>query len=115
MGISGAKGEPGESISPPTVVISPINQTVKENQSAVFQCSVSGNPKPTVTWLGASSAPLRSRDGRLEVRGVSLDDAGEYTCVGTNLLGTANQTAMMIVQGKFKGLISSLLRVIKCV
>ena len=115
MGIPGAKGEPGESVSPPTVVISPINQTVKENQSAVFQCSVSGNPKPTVTWLGASSAPLRSRDGRLEVRGVSLDDAGEYTCVGTNLLGTENQTAMMIVQGKFKVLISSLLRVIKCV
>ena len=86
MGISGAKGEPGESISPPTVVISPINQTVKENQSAVFQCSVSGNPKPIVTWLGASSAPLRSRDGRIQVGGVSLDDAGEYTSVGTNLL-----------------------------
>ena len=34
-GIPGAKGEPGESISAPTVVISPMTQTVKENQSAV--------------------------------------------------------------------------------
>ena len=67
-GIPGTKGEPGESISTPAVVISPVNQTVRENQSAVFQCSVSGNPKPTVTWLGKSSAPLTSRDGRLEVR-----------------------------------------------
>ena len=98
-GTPGAKGEPGESISPPMVVISPMNQTVKENQTAVFQCSVSGNPKPSVTWLGANSAPLRSRDGRLEVRHVILDDAGQYTCVGRNLLGTANKIAMMIVEG----------------
>ena len=103
-GIPGTKGEPGESISPPMVVISPMNQTVKENQSAVFQCSVSGNPRPTLTWLGENSAPLKSRfrfdrDGRLEVRHATLDDAGEYTCVGRNLLGTADKTAMMIVQG----------------
>jgi len=103
-GIPGAKGEPGESISPPTVVISPMNQTVKENQSAVFQCSVSGNPSSTVTWLGENSAPLKSRfhfdrNGRLEVRGVALGDAGRYTCVGKNLLGTANKTAIMIVKG----------------
>ena len=103
-GIPGAKGEPGESISTPTVVIFPMNQTVIENQSAVFQCSVSGNPTPTLTWVRNSSAPLKShfhfdRDGRLEVRNVTLDDAGENTCVGSNLLGTANRTALMIVQG----------------
>ncbi|KAL9961353.1 hypothetical protein ACROYT_G030273 [Oculina patagonica] len=101
-GMPGAKGEPGESISPPTVVISPMKQTVKENQSAVFQCSISGNPKPTVTWLGANSPPLSGRfkiqDGRLEVRHVTLDDAGKYTCVARNLLGTANMTAVMIVE-----------------
>ena len=104
-GIPGTKGEPGESISPPKVVISPMNQRVKENQSAVFQCSVSGNPKPTVTWLGKRSGPLRSRDGRLEVRDLTLDDAGDYTCVGRNLLGSANQTTSLIVEGKFQGLI----------
>ena len=104
-GIPGTKGDPGESISPPTVVISPMNQRVKENQTAMFQCSVSGNPKPTVRWLGKSSAPLRSRDGRLQVRDVTLADAGNYTCVGRNLLGTANQTTSLIVEGKFQGLI----------
>ena len=110
-GIPGAKGKPGESISPPTVVISPMTQTVKENQSAVFQCSVTGNPKPTVTWkIAADGAPLTGRfgfdpEGRLEVRHVTLDDAGRYACVGRNLLGTANKSAMMIVEGKLKRLI----------
>ena len=102
-GIPGTKGEPGKSISPPTVVISPMNQTVKENQSAVFQCSVSGNPQPTVKWLGKGNAPIRSRDGRLEVRGLTLDDSGEYTCVGRNLLGSANQTTSLTVEGKLQG------------
>ena len=105
-GIPGIKGETGESISSPTVVISPMNQTVIENQSAVFQCSVSGNPKPTVAWLRAKGPPLRSRNGRLEVRQVTLDDAGDYTCVGRNLLGTANKTTGMIVRGNVKGLIA---------
>ena len=104
-GMPGAKGEPGESISPPRVVISPITQTVKENRSAVFQCSVTGNPKPIVTWLKADSAPLTGRfsfdsDGRLKVSRVTLDDAGKYTCVGRNLLGNENQTAVITVEGK---------------
>ena len=105
-GIPGVKGETGESISPPKVVISPMNQTVIENQSAVFQCSVSGNPKPTVTWLRAAGPLLRSLNGRLEVRQVTLDDTGEYTCVGRNVLGTANKTTGMIVTGNVKGLIA---------
>lgn len=42
-----------------------------------------------MTWLDESSTSLRNIDGRLEVRDVTLDDAGEYTCIGRNLRGTA--------------------------
>ena len=44
----GAKGEPGESISAPTVAVSPRKLTVNEGGSASFQCSASGNPEPAV-------------------------------------------------------------------
>ena len=106
-GVTGAKGESGASISLPAVAISPMRQTILGKHSAVFQCSVSGNPKPTVMWLRKGSTSLSSRDGRLEVRDATLDDSGKYTCVGRNVLGTANKTAILTVQGKFQFLANS--------
>lgn len=106
MGVPGPRGtpgairKPGEYYSPPKVVVSPMKQTIVEKHNAVFHCSVSGNPKPTVTWLDESGTSLRNIDGRLEVRDVTLDDAGEYTCIGRNLRGTASQTSILIVEGK---------------
>lgn len=98
-GIPGAKGEHGDSFQPPTLVISPMKHAITENQSAVFQCSVGGNPKPTITWLGKSGTPLRSMDGRLDVRHATFDDAGEYTCIGRNALGITSQTAFLTIIG----------------
>ena len=49
-GDMGAKGEPGESISAPVVVVSPKTLTVNEGGSASFQCSVSANPNPVTVW-----------------------------------------------------------------
>ena len=104
-GFPGAKGDPGESISMPTVVISPMKQTVRENQKAVFQCSATGNPQPTITWFRSDSSRWTDRfhskpDGRLEGRRVTLVDAGKYICVGKNLLGSTNKSALLIVEGK---------------
>ena len=106
-GILGAKGEPGDSFSSPTIVILPRKQlTIPEKHDAVFQCAAVGNPKPTITWLGKSGSPLRSQDGRLDLAQVNSDDAGEYTCIGRNLLGITSQTAILtVLQGKFHCLI----------
>ena len=49
-GMPGTRGEPGESISSPSVVVSPVTLTVNEGGSASFQCSESGNPEPAVVW-----------------------------------------------------------------
>ena len=38
-GMPGSKGEPGESISAPSVAVSPARSTVNESGSVKFQCS----------------------------------------------------------------------------
>ena len=111
-GLPGIQGEPGESIAPAAIVISPRVLTVRENQSAIFQCSSSGNPQPDVMWVppNVSSGKdlFRSRrDGELEIPHVVLQDAGNYTCIGKNDFGSANQSALLIVEGKFFSLLIS--------
>ena len=104
-GFPGTKGEPGESISIPTVVISPKELTVRENQNAVFQCSATGNPSPTVKWIEPTGSLWSDRvqlnpRGVLMVRHVTLADTGRYLCAATNMLGSANQSVSLTVEGK---------------
>ena len=54
-GMPGSKGEPGESISAPSVAVSPARSTINETGAAMFKCSVIGNPKPTVVWSKLNS------------------------------------------------------------
>ena len=106
-GFPGPKGEPGESISMPTVVISPKELTVRENQNAVFRCSATGNPSPTVKWI-ESTGSLWSDCVQLNprrvlmVRHVTRADTGRYICAATNMLGSANQSVSLTVESKLK-------------
>ncbi|XP_068698457.1 uncharacterized protein [Montipora foliosa] len=100
-GNPGAKGEPGESISAPTVVVSPAKLTVSESQSASFQCSVAGNPQPTVVWSRVNSQTEVSQSavsGRmLRLRNVKESDTGIYRCSATNILGKAHAESQLEV------------------
>jgi len=107
-GIPGIKGEPGESISAPKVTISPASQlTVNESNTAVFSCSVSGNPTANLTWTKMSGSLPSDRakvtsDGLLRIKDVRLEDAGKYRCMARNLLGNDEKVATLIVQSKPK-------------
>ena len=103
-GIPGTKGEPGESISAPVITVSPVKLTVNEKGIASFQCSVSGNPQPTITWSkrdGQSditqSAVLR---GTLLLQTVAGSDSGVYKCSASNILGQAEALVQLEVNGK---------------
>ena len=78
-GMPGTKGEPGESISVPVVSVSPATKTVNETGSTSFQCSASGNPKPTVVWSklenGSEITQSEVSGGGLHLKNVTENDA----------------------------------------
>ena len=104
-GIPGAKGEPGESISVPTVAVSPTKLTVNEGGTASFQCSAGGNPEPTVVWskLDKQSDIKQSSDsgGKLTLQSVTESTSGTYKCLASNILGRAEALVQLEVNGKF--------------
>ena len=103
-GMPGAKGEPGESISAPTVAVSPAKLTVNEGGSASFRCSATGNPEPAVAWSRVNSRSGLSQSAvsrqMLSFRNVKGSDAGIYRCSATNILGNAQGDTQLVVNGK---------------
>ena len=103
-GMPGAKGEPGESISAPTVAVSPALMTVNESGSASLQCSATGYPKPTTVWSKLESqSEIRQSvvsGGKLVLKNVKASDSGAYQCSAANILGQAQAQVQLVVNGK---------------
>ena len=104
LGTPGAKGQPGESISAPTVAVSPAKSTVNEGSSASFQCSATGNPEPVVMWSRVNSQSVLSQSavsgGIFRLRNVKADDSGIYRCSATNILGNGQEDTQLEVNGE---------------
>ena len=103
-GLPGSKGEPGESISVPAVAVSPARLTANETRSASFQCSVNGNPKPTVVWSKLSSQTKMIQSAvlgdTLLLQNLKGSDAGVYKCSAVNILGQAHAVGHLVVNGE---------------
>jgi len=103
-GMPGSKGEPGESVSAPAAVVSPVTLTVNEGGSASFQCSASGNPEPALVWsqLNSQSEITQSAvsGGKLQLKHVTVSDAGLYQCSATNILGYSRKVVRLTVNGE---------------
>jgi len=101
----GTKGEPGESISSPAVVVSPVTLTVNEGGTASFKCSASGNPEPTVSWSKLDNQSKITESavsrGKLELQKVTGNDSGVYQCLATNILGNSQEVVRLAVNGEF--------------
>ena len=112
----GSKGEPGESISVPTVAVSPARLTANETRSASFQCSVNGNPKPTVVWskLNSQTKIIQSAvlGDTLLLQNLKGSDAGVYKCSAVNILGQAHAVGHLTVNGEFFFFLHLLLTII---
>ena len=105
-GMPGPPGKPGEPISAPQVMLSPSEQTRDEGGNTNFYCIVGGNPRPRIEWRFKGSKLLsgfkhRIKDDKeLNIKHLNYSDAGQYTCVARNILGSHQASGNLTVRGK---------------
>ncbi|XP_071607415.1 hemicentin-1 isoform X1 [Heliangelus exortis] len=80
---------------PPKVQRGPRVLKVQAGHRVDLPCSAQGIPPPSTTWFkGRSAVPIdggqfiHSLDGALSITNVQLPDAGIYTCVASNAVGS---------------------------
>ena len=79
----------------------PYKLRAEENQKVTISCTVTGQPPPKITWSKAGgSVPvgrIHLQDGTLKIFQVTKKDGGIYICKAENILGSATDTAQLIV------------------
>ena len=114
----------------PEIPVPPDNTTVINGSVAVLNCTVVGDPPPSISWSvsGVNISLLLSNGllipfdqrGRIDdmiVDNTTVDDttiisslelmeaasfiAGNYTCAASNILGTINKTATLTVHSMY--------------
>ena len=80
------------------------SKTVVVGSTAVLECKAKGNPKPKLKWLKDGVDIHKIKDNRftlnnelLIILSTKTQDKGVYSCQVSNTLGTARQSAKLIV------------------
>ena len=115
----------------PEIIIPPDDTTVINGSETVMNCTVVGNPLPSISWSvisGVNISLLRSNGlmipfdqqgviDNMVVESINLNTttiqsslvlpetvsfiAGDYTCKASNILGSINRTAILTVHGMY--------------
>ena len=90
----------------------PVNQTAPIGATVTFNCSVSGHPKPTITWMKENDSHSVQSSPRAEIitdvdkglsqlviTGVTSEDYGKYQCVANNSAGVKESQVAFLYPG----------------
>ncbi len=77
----------------PQITTQPTNQTVNAGATVTFTAAASGNPAPTFQWQKNSVNLAGATNATLTLAAVTAADAGSYTLVATNSVGSTTSNA----------------------
>jgi len=75
--------------------------TILDRSNVTVECMAKGIPPPSLSWRkDGDILENTSAANILHLRGVTLEDAGRYTCTADNFVGSDSQSAVLSVRGK---------------
>lgn len=98
-------------VLPTSVLTTPVNQTVDEQERVTMVCEMSGSPTPSGFWLKNNEVqPLQNSSNilitqsgqqlQMMIRNANLADSGIYTCEVRSPIGQDSSTARLVVNRK---------------
>jgi hypothetical protein len=87
----------------PQILVPPSDVTLKIRATLSLPCQPFGIPTPRLTWLKANNLQNETlsvaSDGTLTITDVSIYHSGTYICIVSNIVGSTNRSANVVVQG----------------
>ena len=79
--------------------------TVIDKQNVTLPCKATGFPQPVITWYKnghlIEDEKRKFKKSNLEIKGITFEDRGIYTCTADNLLGRVELMVNVTVKGKW--------------
>lgn len=77
----------------PAFTSAPVSQTISPNSTVVFSAVATGTPAPSLQWQRNGTAIPGATQSTLVLSAATANQAGTYTCVATNSVGSATSAA----------------------
>ena len=78
----------------------------EEKQNVTITCTATGQPQPSITWSKAvgrlAIARTKVKNGTLTIYEVTRKDGGTYICKAENILGSAKDSAQLVVFSRLR-------------
>ena len=85
----------------PTLLLSTNRLIAEEKQNITIACTATGQPIPSITWYRAVGSLSEHRtevmNGTLAIYSVTTKDGGTYICKAENVMGSATDTALVMI------------------